>query len=237
MAKPFQWLDCSPWTTSRPSILLLLIVGTPFKTCHLRGRSSSDGRFPATPGLLARVLQAARDGVGSCSLADHDSGRRRAATEAINDHLRCNDAEAHGENNCNRRHGVGDGCTQEVEVCIRVVRELHKSACHPEQEDTGHHRYYRGKANGGEWHPPATRDWSKDPAGQQTGDQGASRYSGTRKSRTSKALGVRETGESARDSVRLPGSSTNCPKRYKLLIGTWLAYRAIQSFSPFFSFF
>src|ERR1700693_1190391 len=42
----------------------------------------------------------------------------------------------------------------------------------------------------------------------------------TRKSRTSKALGVRETGESARDSVRLPGSSTNCPKRYKLLIET-----------------
>src|SRR5258708_29186499 len=55
----------------------------------------------------------------------------------------------------------------------------------------------------------------------------------TRKSRTSKALGVRETGESARDSVRLPGSSTNCPKRYKLLIENWLAYRAIQSFSPF----
>jgi len=36
----------------------------------------------------------------------------------------------------------------------------------------------RGKAYGGEWHPPATRDWSKDPAGQQTSDQGASRYSG-----------------------------------------------------------
>src|SRR5713226_416465 len=120
-----------------------------------------------------------RGGVGSCSLADHDSGRRRAATEAINDHLRSNDAEAHGENNCNRCHGVGDGCTQEVEVCIRVVSELYKSACHSEQEDAGHHRYYRGKANGGDWHAPATRDWSKDPADEQTGDQGASRYSGT----------------------------------------------------------
>jgi len=30
-----------------------------------------------------------------------------------------------------------------------------------------------------QWHPPATRDWGKDPAGQKTGDQGASRYSGT----------------------------------------------------------
>ncbi len=37
---------------------------------------------------------------------------------------KCYDAEAHGENNCNRRQCVGDGCTQEVEVCIRVVSEL-----------------------------------------------------------------------------------------------------------------
>src|SRR5260221_4801095 len=122
----------------------------------------------------------ARDGAGPMlTLANHDSGRRRAVNEAINDHLRNNDAEAHGENNCNRRHSVGDGCTQEVKICIRVVSELHESACHSEQEDSGHHRYYRGKTNGGEWHPPATRDWSKDPADQQTGNQDASRYSGT----------------------------------------------------------
>src|ERR1700730_11470317 len=55
----------------------------------------------------------------------------------------------------------------------------------------------------------------------------------TRKSRTSKALGVRETGESTRDSVRLPGSSTNCPKRYKPLIRNWLAYRPFRVFHLF----
>src|ERR1700735_2854616 len=37
-------------------------------------------------------------------------------------------------------------------------------------------------------------------------------------------------GESARESVRLRGSSTNCPKRYKLLMKAWLAYRPTQSF-------
>src|ERR1700684_3879924 len=37
----------------------------------------------------------------------------------------------------------------------------------------------------------------------------------TKKRRTSKALGVRETGESARDTVRFRESNTNCPKRYK----------------------
>src|SRR5271168_3479075 len=57
----------------------------------------------------------------------------------------------------------------------------------------------------------------------------------TRKSRTSKALGVSETGESARDSVRLPGSSSNCPKWYKLLTGRSLSghsgfYILFQSF-------
>jgi len=135
--------------------------------------------FLPNPGLLARDLQAARDGVGLMLTGRSRLGQASSRTEAINDHLRSNDAEAHGENNCNRCHGVGDGCTQEVEVCIRVVSELHKSACHSEQEDAGHHRYYRGKANGGEWHPPATRDWSKDPADQQTGDQGASRCPGT----------------------------------------------------------
>jgi hypothetical protein len=50
------------------------------------------------------------------SVATNDRTIRRRAAEAINDHLRCNDAEAHGENDCNRRHGVGDGCTQEVDV-------------------------------------------------------------------------------------------------------------------------
>src|SRR6266699_1608071 len=118
---------------------------------------------------------ATRDGVG---LMLTSKSRLGQATEAINDHLRCNDAEAHGQNNRNRRHGVGEGCTQEVEVRIRVVSELHKSAGHSEQEDTGHHRYYRGKANGGEWHPPATRDWSQNSPDQQTGDQSAGRWSG-----------------------------------------------------------
>src|SRR6266566_4965015 len=102
-----------------------------------------------------------------------------ASTKPVTAVIPCNDTEAHGENDCNRRHGVSNGCAQEVEVCIRVVSELYKSACHSEQEDTRHHRYYRGKTNGGERHPPATRDWSKDTADQQTGYQGASRYSGT----------------------------------------------------------
>src|ERR1700675_552996 len=38
----------------------------------------------------------------------------------------------------------------------------------------------------------------------------------TRKVRTSNALGVRKTGESALDKVRLRESSRNCPKWYKL---------------------
>src|SRR5271169_499168 len=45
----------------------------------------------------------------------------------------------------------------------------------------------------------------------------------TRKRRTSNALGVRETGESARHSARLSGSRTNCPKRYKLFVGISLS--------------
>lgn len=96
---------------------------------------------------------------------------------AVTDHLRCNDAETHREDYRNRRHGIGDGCTQEVEARIKIVSQLNKSACRSEQEHTGHHRHNRGKANGGEWHPPATRDWSKDPADQQAGDQGAGRWS------------------------------------------------------------
>src|SRR6266852_6484109 len=38
----------------------------------------------------------------------------------------------------------------------------------------------------------------------------------TRKRRTSKALGVSETGESARDTVRFRESSANWPKRYRV---------------------
>src|SRR5271154_6183202 len=41
----------------------------------------------------------------------------------------------------------------------------------------------------------------------------------TRKRRTSKALGVRGIGDSARDTVRFRESSTNCPKRYRLFTG------------------
>lgn len=46
---------------------------------------------------------------------------------------------------------------------------------------------------------------------------------------------MRKTGESARDSVCLRKSKTNCPKRYKLLIGRRLAYTAIQGFFILFS--
>src|SRR2546430_8749579 len=62
--------------------------------------------------------------------------------------------------------GIRDLTVTGVQTCALPI-----SACHSEQEDTGHHRYYRGKANGGEWHPPATRDWSKDPADQQRSEE------------------------------------------------------------------
>src|SRR4029077_11671450 len=51
-----------------------------------------------------------------------------------------------------------------------------------------------------------------------------------RKIRTCIALGLRKTGEYARDRVLFAGSSTNCPKRYKLLIGTRLAYTHSELF-------
>src|ERR1700675_1524085 len=54
----------------------------------------------------------------------------------------------------------------------------------------------------------------------------------TRKSRTSKALGVRETGESARDTVRFWESSANWPKRYRLFTG-----KSLYGDSGFFIFF
>src|ERR1700732_3716418 len=41
----------------------------------------------------------------------------------------------------------------------------------------------------------------------------------TRKRRTSKAFGVRERGESARDTSRFRESSANWPKLYKLFTG------------------
>src|SRR5216684_864297 len=57
----------------------------------------------------------------------------------------------------------------------------------------------------------------------------------TRKRRTSNALGVRETGESARDTVRLRESSANWPKRYRLFTGRSL-YGDSESFIFFQSF-
>src|SRR5271169_6644772 len=54
----------------------------------------------------------------------------------------------------------------------------------------------------------------------------------TRKRRTSKALGVRETGEFARDTVRFRESNANWPKRYRLSTG-----RGLYGDSEFFIFF